>query len=262
VFADRTVWITGASAGIGHALALAFAADGARVAVSARREERLREVVAEIEAAGGRALAAPCDVTDEARVKETADRVAEHFGGLDVAVANAGFGVTGRVEQLDAADWRRQLDVNVVGVALTARHALPHLRRARGRLALVSSVAGMIPAPGASAYAASKAAVRSIGQALALELKGSGVSCTTLYPGFVDSEIRMVDNQGVYDPQRGEPVPAWLRWPTDRAARVMLRSIHRRDAHYVFTGHGKVAGFAGRHWPWLVHTLMSTLGRR
>ena len=88
------------------------------------------------------------------------------------------------------------------------------------------------------------------------------MSCTTLYPGFVDSEIRMVDNQGVYDPQRGEPVPAWLRWPTDRAARVMLRSIHRRDAHYVFTGHGKVAGFAGRHWPWLVHTLMSTLGRR
>ena len=256
------MWITGASAGIGRALALAFAAEGGRVAVSARREERLREVVAEIEAAGGRALAAPCDVTDEEGVRETADRVAEHFGGLDVAVANAGFGVSGRVEKLDAADWRRQLDVNVVGVALTARHALPHLRRTRGRLALVSSVAGMIPAPGASAYAASKAAVRAIGQALALELKGSGVSCTTLYPGFVDSEIRMVDNHGVYDPQRGETVPAWLRWPSDRAARVMLRSIQRRDAHYVFTGHGKVAGFAGRHWPWLVHALMSTVVRR
>jgi NAD(P)-dependent dehydrogenase (short-subunit alcohol dehydrogenase family) len=259
MFADSTVWITGASAGIGRALALAFAGEGARVAVSARREDRLREVVAEIEAAGGRGLAVPCDVTDEARVKEAADRVAEHFGGMDVAVANAGFGVSGTVEALDAADWRRQLDVNVVGVALTARHALPHLRRTRGRLALVSSVAGMLPVPGGSAYSASKAAVRSIGQALTLELRGSGVSCTTLYPGFVDSEIRMVDNQGVYHAERAEPVPAWLRWPTDRAARVMLRAIHRRDGHYVFTGHGKVVGFAGRHWPWLVQTLMATL---
>jgi len=261
MFEGQRVWITGASAGIGRALALEYAAGGARVAVSARRVDRLNELVAEIEASGGEALAVACDVADEEQVRLAADAAAERFGGLDVAVANAGFGVTGRVEKLGAADWRRQMDVNVVGVALTARYALPHLYRSRGRLALVSSVAAMIPAPGASAYAASKAAVRAIGQALSLELRGSGVSCTTLYPGFVDSEIRAVDNDGVYHPDRAEQVPEWLRWRTDRAARVMARAIQRRERHYVFTGHGKIAGFAGRHWPALVHRLMSSVSR-
>lgn len=256
-FAEQAVWITGASAGIGRALALAFAECGARVAVSARRIDRLREVVSEIEERGGRALALACDVADEAQVELVAEEVAAHFGRLDVAVANAGFGVTGPLEGLSASEWRRQMDVNVVGVAMTARYALPHLRRSRGRLALVSSVAGMIPAPGAAPYAASKAAVRSIGQALSLELKGSGVSCTTLYPGFVDSEIRAVDNDGVFHSDRVERVPQWLRWRSDRAARVMVRAIHRRDRHYVFTGHGKLAGFAGRHWPALVHAIMT-----
>ncbi|MBW3628605.1 MAG: SDR family NAD(P)-dependent oxidoreductase [Gemmatimonadetes bacterium] len=259
MFVGQTVWITGASAGIGRALAITFASLGGRVAVSARREDRLRDLVTEIESRGGDALAFPCDVSDETQLNRAADAVAEHFGRMDVAVANAGFGVTGRIEDLDASDWRRQLDVNVIGVALTARHALPHLRRTGGRLALVSSVAGMIPAPGAAAYAASKAAVRSIGQALSLELRGSGVSCTTLYPGFVDSEIRAVDNQGVFHADRREPIPEWLRWRSERAARVMARAIHRRERHYVFTGHGKVVGFAGRHWPALLHAAIARL---
>lgn len=252
-FQDSVVWITGASAGLGRELALAFAREGAHVAVSARRAERLQELAAEIEGLGRRALAVPCDVADEARVAGAVEQVVRHFGRLDVAVANAGFGVTGRVETLSAADWRRQLDVNVVGLALTARHALPHLRGTGGRLALVGSVAGMLPGPGAGAYSASKAAVRSIGRTLAVELHGSGVSCTTLEPGFVESEIGRVDNQGVYRPERRDRRPRLLLWPTDRAARVMLRAIHRREREYVFTAHGRVAGFLGRHWPALVH---------
>lgn len=257
MFADRVVWITGASAGIGRALALRFADLGAHVALSARREERLREVLAEVEARGRRGLAVPCDVADEAQVEGAAEAVVRHFGGLDVAVANAGFVVRGRVERLSAADWRRQLDVNVVGLAMTARHALPHLRASKGRLALVGSVAGMLPVPGVAAYGASKAAVRAIGQALAVELHGSGASCTTLFPGYVESEIGQVDNQGVYRPEQRDRIPERLRWPTERAARVMVRAIHRRRREYVFTGHGTVAGFLGRHWPGLVHFAMT-----
>ena len=253
MFTDHVVWITGGSSGIGRALALAFARRGAHVALSARREDRLRETVAEVEALGRRALAVPCDVADEAQVESAAGAVVRHFGRMDVAVANAGFAVTGTIEKLSAADWRRQLDANVVGLAMTARHALPHLRAARGRMALVGSVAGMLPAPGAAAYAASKAAVRAIGQALAIELHGSGATCTTLYPGYVESEISRVDNQGVYRPEREDRMPARLKWPTDRAARVMVKAIHRRRREYVFTGHGKVAGFLGRHWPGLLH---------
>jgi len=157
---------------------------------------------------------------------------------------------------LTAAEWRRQLDVNVVGLALTARHALPHLRPTGGRIALVGSVAAFLPAPGTGAYAASKAAVHSIGETLAAELRGSGVSCTTLHPGFVESDIARVDNEGVFHDGRPDLRPARLMWPTDRAARVMVRAIHRRKRVYVFTGHGRIAAFLGRHAPFLMQQAM------
>lgn len=252
-FDDKVVWITGASTGIGREMARQFADEGADVAVSARSEERLVEVVEEIESRGRRGLAVPCDVADEAAVAQAAGRAVEHFGRMDVAVANAGFGVVGPIEELSADDWRRQFDVNVVGLAMTCRYALPHLRKTGGRMVLVGSAASMVTRVNAGPYSASKAAVRSIGQTLAMELHGSGVSSITLHPGFVESDIAKRDNQGVYHPDAEDPRPAKLMWPTDRAVRVMLRAIHRRKREYVFTGHGKIFGCIGRHWPGLLH---------
>ena len=252
-FENQVVWITGGGSGIGRALALAFAEEGAAVAVSGRREERLQEVVQALEERGARGLAVRCDVTDEASVAEAVQKVVRTLGGLDVAVANAGFSVAGRIEKLSAADWRRQLDVNVIGVAMTARYALPHLRKSKGRLAIVGSVVSMMATPGLGAYAASKYAVRAIGQALAAELHGSGVSCTLLHPGFIESEIAQVDNQGRFDATREDKRPKNPLWPADRAARSMVGAIARRKREYVFTGHGKVGAFAGRHMPGLVH---------
>jgi NADP-dependent 3-hydroxy acid dehydrogenase YdfG len=257
-FGGAVVWVTGASAGIGRELALAFAVEGAQVVVSARRVELLASLEEEL-CRGGYGLAVQCDVTDEEQVAAAVEAVIVRFGRLDVAVANAGFAVTGPVERLTAADWRRQFDVNVVGLAMTARFALPHLRVSRGRLALVGSVAAMVPAPGAAAYGASKAAVRAIGQALAVELHGTGVSCTTLMPGFVKSDIGRVDRHGVFQAERTERRPARLLWETDRAARVMMHAIHRRRREHVFTGHGRVAGFLGRHWPALLHLALTRL---
>jgi NAD(P)-dependent dehydrogenase (short-subunit alcohol dehydrogenase family) len=252
-FDNKVVWITGGGSGIGRALALAFATDGASVAVSGRREDRLQEVVQELEAAGAKGLAVRCDVTDEASVAEAVRKVVRTLGGLDVAVANAGFSVAGRIEKLSAADWRRQLDVNVIGTAMTARYALPHLRERKGRLALIGSIASMMPTPRVGAYAASKYAVRAIGQALAVELHGSGVTCTTIHPGYIESEIAQVDNQGRFDPSREDRRPKNLMWPSDRAARVMVDAIAKRKREYTFTTHGKAGGFAGRHMPGLIH---------
>jgi NAD(P)-dependent dehydrogenase (short-subunit alcohol dehydrogenase family) len=252
-FENKIVWITGGGSGIGKALALAFGKEGAIVAVSGRREDRLQEVVDELKSQGVKGLAVRCDVTDEASVAEAVQKVVKTLGGLDVAVANAGFSVAGRVEKLSAADWRRQLDVNVIGVAMTARYALPHLREREGRLALIGSVASMLATPGIGAYAASKFAVRAIGQTLAAELHGSGVSCTTIHPGYIESEIAQVDNQGRFDPQREDRRPKNLMWPADRAARAMVDAIAKRKREYTFTGHGKVGAFAGRHMPGLVH---------
>jgi NAD(P)-dependent dehydrogenase (short-subunit alcohol dehydrogenase family) len=252
-FENKVVWITGGGSGIGRALALAFANEGAAVAVSGRREERLQEVVHELELQGAKGLAVRCDVADEASVADAVQKVVRGLGGLDVAVANAGFSVAGRIEKLSAADWRRQLDVNVIGTAMTARYAIPHLRERKGRLALIGSVTAMMSTPGVGAYSASKYAVRAIGQVLAMELHGSGVSCTTIHPGYIESEIAQVDNQGRFDAAREDRRPKNLMWPADRAARVMVDAIAKRKREYTFTVHGKAAAFAGRHMPGVLH---------
>lgn len=252
-FEGQVAWITGGGSGLGKALALELAARGAEVAVSGRRVERLEAVAAEIRAAGGEAFLTPCDVTDEASIEIALADVVDHFGRVDVVVANAGFGVTGKIRRLSAEDWRRQLDTNVVGLAMTAKHALPKLEKTNGRLALVGSVAGFVIAPGFAPYHASKYAVRAIGQALAIECHGSGVSVTTLHPGFVESEIGQVDNDGVHHPDRADPRPRRLFWKAPRAARVMADAIARRKREVVFTGHGRFVAFLGKHFPGLVH---------
>ncbi|MDH3200212.1 MAG: SDR family NAD(P)-dependent oxidoreductase [Myxococcales bacterium] len=252
-FENQVVWITGGGSGIGRALALAFAEEGATVAVSGRRRERLELVVTEIVGNGGKALAVPCDVTDEASIERAVRQVVETLGRLDVTVANAGFSVAGKIAKLSAEDWRRQLDVNVIGLAMTARYSIPHLMEHSGRLVLVGSVASMLATPGVGAYSASKYAVRAIGQTLAVELHGTGVSCTTIHPGFIESEIAQVDNRGVFDASREDTRPQKLMWPADRAAKAMIDAIAARKREHTFTGHGKVGAFVGRHLPGLVH---------
>ncbi|MGF1470014.1 MAG: SDR family NAD(P)-dependent oxidoreductase [Sandaracinaceae bacterium] len=258
-YAGSRAWITGGGSGIGRALALELARQGARVAVSGRRADRLEQTAGEVSALGAEGLALACDVTEEAEVARSADAAADALGGLDLVVANAGFAVGGPVETLDAAAWRRQLDVNVVGAALTARHALPHLRASRGRLGLVGSVAAFVGMPGAAAYCASKAALRALGQSLSAELAGTGVSCTTVHPGYVESEIGQVDNEGVFDPERPDRRPKNLMWTAEDAAKVMLRAIHRRSREHVFTTHGKAIAFAGQHFPGL---MLGMVGRQ
>ncbi len=259
-FEDKVVWITGGGSGIGRALAHEFASEGAVVAVSGRRADRLDEVVSELEAAGARALAVPCDVVDEDQVAAAVAKIIDELWQLDVAVANAGFAVAGRIEKLSAEDLRRQFDVNVVGAAMTAKHAAPELRKTRGRLALIGSVAGAISVAGTGAYSSSKYAVRSLAQTLALELHPE-VSVTLVQPGFVASDIARVDNAGRFDADRRDPRPAALMWKTDAAARVVVRAIHRRRREFTFTAHGKVAAFLGRHTPGLVHFVLSRSGR-
>jgi len=220
-FDNQVVWITGGGSGIGRALALAFAGEGATVAVSGRRDDRLQEVVRELEARGAKGLAVRCDVTDEASVAEAVQKVV------------------------------RTLDV--IGVAMTARYAIPHLRERKGRLVLVGSISSMMSTPGVGAYSASKYAVRAIGQALAVELHGSGVTCTTIHPGYIESEIAQVDNQGRFDASREDRRPKNLMWSADRAARTMVDAVAARKREHTFTGHGKVGAFAGRHMPSLIH---------
>ncbi len=254
-FSEKVVWITGASSGIGRHLALAFAREGAIVAASARRMEELERLVTEIKESGGKGAAFFCDVANDAAIKACAAAVVEKWGRIDVAIANAGFGVVGRVEDLKAIEWERQLAVNVIGPALTAKYALPYLRKTAGRMVLVGSVSAWFAGPEVGAYSASKAAVHSIGQTLMIELKGSGVSCTTIHPGFVASDIARVDNEGVLHKDRADPRPANLMWPTEKAAKVILTAIYRRRGSFVFTAHGRSGVFIAKFFPGLARAI-------
>lgn len=261
-FDDRVVWITGGGSGLGRGLALELAKRGAQIAVSGRRLDRLEEVVEAVRSAGGTAEAFVADVTDDGSIAEAVQAVVERFGGMDVAIANAGVSVSGAVERVSTEQWKRQFDINVVGLAATVRAALPHVKARKGQVVLIGSVAGMIAAPGFAPYHASKYAVRAIGQCLSMELHGTGVNCTTIHPGFVESEIAKVDNSGTYHEDRADTRPRKLMWSTERACRVMANAIGNRKREFTFTGHGVLGGWIGRHAPGLAHLVMSRAARK
>jgi short-subunit dehydrogenase len=259
-FAGRTVLITGASSGIGAALAREFAAQGAGVVLAARRLERLEALAAEIRSAGGQALACSCDITRAGDPERVLDQV--HAAGLsvDIVVANAGFAVAGRFEKLTLADYQRQFATNVFGVLRTIQAALGDVRAGRGSVVILGSVAGHISLPGISAYSMSKFAVRALAHALRGELRPYGVSVTLISPGFVASEFRQIDNAGRWHANAPETVPSWLLVSAERAARTVVRAVHRRQRERVVTGYGRCLVWIYRHAPWLVDAAVR-LGR-
>ncbi len=178
------VLVTGASRGIGAAVAQAFAARGARLALVARDTDALATVVAQCAEAGGDARAFPCDVTDDAAVEAMADAVQKWAGTPDVVVNNAGLFEPGGVLETSPEAFRRQLDVNVVSAFLVTRAFLGGmLERGSGRVLMMGSVASVRGYPGGSAYGAAKHALLGLARAIREETKGTGVSVTTLLPG-------------------------------------------------------------------------------
>ena len=258
--AGKVALITGASAGIGAALARELARDGADLVLAARREDRLRDLAREIEATGRQALVVACDVTRDGDLERAVAAAVERYGRLDIAVANAGFGVAGPVEKLTLDDFRRQLDTNVLGVLRTLYASLPELRKTRGRFVVIGSVAGHVPTPLTSAYSMSKFAVRGFAESIHDELAAGGVTVTLVSPGFVDSDIRRVDNHGKVHESAPDPVPGWLRMPTDKAARIIARAIRRRRREVVVTAHGKALVFVYRHAPWVLQLAIGRFG--
>jgi short-subunit dehydrogenase len=255
-FTGKVAFITGASSGIGAALAREFADRGAAVALLARRAERLRALAAEIRGAGGHALAIPCDVTREGDLERAVSLTVAGLGPIDVVVANAGFGVVGAVDTLRLDDYRRQFETNVFGVLHTVYATLDELHRSHGTLVIVGSVSSYIAAPGASPYAMSKFAVRALAEALHAELAPKGVSVVLISPGFVDSEIRRVDNWGRLHPDAPDPVPRRLRMRSDRAARKIARAVACLRRERIITAHGKLAVLLARHTPRLLAFLL------
>ncbi|MCQ4332222.1 SDR family oxidoreductase [Natronomonas sp. F2-12] len=186
----KTVLLTGASAGIGRATAREVAAAGGDVALAARREERLQELAEELESEHGvGTLVAPTDVRDSDAVAETVARTVEEFGGLDVAVCNAGLIAGSAIEDLPDEEYHRMMDVNTDGVFFTARESIPHLRESEGHVVIVGSFAGQYPRPFNPVYAASKSWARSFAHSLEAQVGEEGIAVSVVNPTEVRSEF-------------------------------------------------------------------------
>ena len=244
---DTAVLITGASSGIGAALAREFVRRGMRVALVARRTEQLEALAAELRQGGGQASAHRGDVTVDGDLARVVAELATQNVTPSIVIANAGFGVVGKAQKLVLADYRRQFDTNVYGVLRTFYETLDSLRRTRGRFVIMGSVSGYLSVPGGSAYAMSKFAVRAFAESLHGDLREAGVGCTLISPGFVDSDIRRVDNRGGLHAHVDHPIPSWLRMQSAKAARVMARGILRGRKEVFVTLHGKIIVFFARH---------------
>ncbi|MEH3046841.1 SDR family NAD(P)-dependent oxidoreductase [Sphingomonas adhaesiva] len=188
----RVALITGGSSGLGAHFAERFVAAGARVAIAARRVDR---VAALAERLGDAALPLAMDVTDEASVRAAFDQAEGAFGTVDTVIANAGQSNAGRATDVDLAALRATIDVNFLGVFLTAREAARRLIAAgvretgRGRMVLIGSITAHQTATGDSAYAASKAAVAHLGRNLAREWVRAGINVNVIQPGYIQTEI-------------------------------------------------------------------------
>lgn len=245
------VFITGASSGIGEALATEYASRGYNLALLARRMERLKAFEEEMRPKGVEILSIDGDVTKEVDLKRAVQLIRDRFHRLDITIANAGFGVVGRFESLTNDDYRRQFETNIYGVFNTVREALPLLKESRGRLAVIGSVNGYVTLPGNTPYCMSKFAVRALCKALYFELASSGVSVTHIAPGFVESEIRRVDNKGRLHTDEKQPLPHWLVMPRATAAKKIANAVHARKRERIVTGHGHIAVYLERFVPWL-----------
>ncbi len=217
-FEGRVALITGASSGIGRALALNLADRGARVGLIARRLPALEALAGEIRARGAEAEAARADVGDRDELRRAVADLADRLGPADLVVANAGLGLPTTLEPMNIDVIERTFRVNLFGVIYTIEATLPAMLAAgRGHVAAISSLAGFQAMPGESAYCASKAAVNSYMDGLRLQVRGRGVAVTTICPGFVHTPMTEAD-----------PYPKPFAIEADEAARRIARALERR----------------------------------
>ncbi|HEV8479345.1 MAG TPA: SDR family NAD(P)-dependent oxidoreductase [Candidatus Eisenbacteria bacterium] len=188
--AGKVALVTGASRGIGRALGRCFGAEGGAVALAARSAPDLAEAAREVEAAGGRALAIAGDVSDPDQAGRMVSETVDKLGRLDILVNNAGVGCRGRIDELAIADWDRVFAVNLRGVFLVTRAAVPVMKeRGGGHIVNIASVAGLVANPGISAYNATKFGLMGFSESLMLELRHDHIKVSVICPGSTDTHF-------------------------------------------------------------------------
>jgi short-subunit dehydrogenase len=252
-YTEKVIVLTGASQGIGRALALRLAEERPRLVLAARDESALATVEAECRKRGADTLVVPTDVTSDAQCRALVERTLARFSALDVLVNNAGVGMIARFDELaDLSVYERLMQVNYLGCVYPTFYALPHLKRSRGQIVVMASLAGLTGVPTRTGYAASKHAVIGFFDSLRIELAGSGVDVTVLCPYFVRSEIHKraagIDGR----PLGTTPMKEDRIMTAEDCAERSVAAMARRQRMLVFTAKGKLGRLAKLVAPALV----------
>jgi short-subunit dehydrogenase len=240
---DKVVVITGASKGIGAELARQLAAKGAKLVLAARDLSELENVAGQCKQAGGQAIAVRADVTIDRDCAAIMTGAALAYGRIDALVNNAGATMWARFDEIeDVSILDRIMQVNYMGAVRCTKHALPYLRQSRGLIVGIASLTALTGVPTRSGYAASKHAMRGFFDSLRIELMGSGVDVTMIYPGFVDTGIR--ENSAGPDGKPIGHVPVRLdMMSVEECARITVAAIEARKREVVMTARGKMGAW-------------------
>lgn len=256
-FRDAVVIVTGAGGGLGRALALGFAARGARIAALDRDPAGLEGTRAELASRGAQCLGLPCDVTDADACALAVAKTVEHFGSLDVLVANAGMSHRSGFEATNLDVIRRVMEVNFFGAIHCAKAALPHLLASRGLVVAVSSVAGFTPLVARTGYAASKHALHGFFDSLRAELEPRGVHVTLACPSFVATRIGSNALGGDGLPVRHAQVTVGRPMSAGRAAETVIAAAERGRPLVLVGRTARMAWWLSRIAPVLYARLMA-----
>lgn len=248
---DKVVIITGASSGIGKALAVECAGRGAKLVLAARRIDRLTELEKELPQT--EILSLQTDVSNENDCKNLIEQAFQHYGHIDVLINNAGISMRALFSDLDLSVVKKLMDVNFWGTVFCTKHAMPHLLKTKGTVVGVISIAGYIGLPGRTAYSASKYAIRGFLDALRTENLKTGLHVLVAAPGFTASEVRQVALTANGTQQGETPRDESKMMSSEECARHITNAIEKRKRELILTfKEGKLTVFLGKFLPKLL----------
>ena len=251
----KVVVITGASSGIGAAMAREYAAMGAKVVLGARQGDKLEQMCKEIEAAGGKAAWCVTDVTKQEDCQKLIQTAVDSFGSIDVLICNAGISMRALFDDLDLNVLHRLMDVNFWGTVYCTKYALPYLQQSKGSLVGISSVAGIHGLPGRTGYSASKFAMTGFLETIRIENLKKGLHVMVACPGFTASNVRFSALTADGSQQGSTPREEGKMMTAEQVAHIVARGIARRKRLCLMEAEGRATHFVKKFAPGLVDKL-------
>ena len=255
-FQNKVVVVTGASSGIGRAIAREFAERRAIVVLASRNESTLKTLVSEFISNGGTAMAFPTDVTDEEQCKSLIEGTVNTFGKIDILVNNAGISMRANFLDLEVDVLKKIMNTNFWGTVYCTKFALSHILKQKGSVVGISSICGITPLPGRTGYVASKHAINGLLESLRLENNTDDLHVMLVHPGFTSSNIRNVALNNLGEPQIETPLEEEKLMPAERVAKEVISGIVYRKKNITLTTEGRLITWIYRHMPNLADRLI------